>query len=360
VRLHHLNASGHWPSGNPRLYYRPKGAKAVPLPDLPQDHPDFLAAYAAARTADLGKVAPAKTGTIAAGIAAFIASDSYLARSASTRAVWRRTLDDIARRYGAGRVADLAERHLRADLAPLRPHPANNRLKTWRALCGWWAEAGLAAANAAKGIKRRKTPRTDGHLPWTAADVERFRDRWPVGSAERLALELLHWTGARIGDTVRLSETMVAPDGWLAYRQGKTGGAVIVPLSAPAPIFAEPEGRAHLLACLAARQQRHIVFLTTVHGAPRSVKAASQWFSAAARVAGIKGKSAHGLRKRRLSMMAENGATEAQLMAWCGHLSPTEVQVYTRAASRKRMLSRTPEERRVPTQVPTGQIAIEN
>ena len=48
IKLKHLNASGRWRSGNVRYYFRPKGEKAVALPDLPPDHPKFLAAYAAA------------------------------------------------------------------------------------------------------------------------------------------------------------------------------------------------------------------------------------------------------------------------------------------------------------------------
>lgn len=356
MKLLYLSQSGHWPSGNPRLYYRPKGVKAVPLPDLPADHPDFLAAYAAARTSDLGAVTPPRTGTIAAGIAAFLVSDAYLARSAATRAVWRRHLDDMRRRYGAGLVADLQDRHIRADLATRAPHPANNRLKVWRGLCAWWAEAGLARGNAARSIEKRRTAKTVGFAPWTGDHVDLFRDRWPIDTPERLAMELLHWTGARMSDAARLSERMVGSDGWLTYRQEKTGGLVEVPLSAPAPAFADPAGQAHLLAALSARPARHVVFMVTAYGAPRSIKAASAWFAAAARKAGLDGLSAHGLRKRRLSLMAERGASEAQLMAWCGHVSPEEVQVYTRAASRKRMLSGTNPEHDLPTsrtEVPT-------
>jgi integrase len=258
-------------------------------------------------------------------------------------------LDDMRRTYGAGLVADLQERHLRADLATRPAHPANNRLKVWRALCGWWHEAGIAKTNAAKGIGKRATPKTEGHAPWTAAHVDQFRARWPVDSPERLAMELLHWTGARMSDACRLCEAMIDADGWLTYRQQKTRGLVQVPLRAAAPAFADPAGQALLLAAIEARPDRHMVYMVTAYGAPRSIKAASSWFSAAARAAGLDGLSAHGLRKTRLSLMAERGASEAQLMAWCGHVSPAEVQVYTRAASRKRIISGAEGERKLPT-----------
>ena len=36
--------------------------------------------------------------------------------------------------------------------------------------------------------------------------------------------DLIHWTGARVSDAVRLGEGHEDRDGWLAFRQQKTGG----------------------------------------------------------------------------------------------------------------------------------------
>lgn len=355
MRLKHLNASGAWPSGNTRWYYRPKGQKATPLPDLPHDHPDFLAAYAAAAGMSKPPAPSPRTGTIAAACVAFLASDTYLSKSASTRAIWRRGCDDIRARYGAAVLRDLETRHIRADLARLKPNPHNQRLKVWRAACKWWEEVGLIQTDPSQGIKRKAPPKTDGHQPWTAADVAAFRDHWPVDTPERLAFELLHWTGARMSDAVRLSEGMIDADGWLTYRQQKTGGEVCIPITAAAPDFAAQDG--NLTAAMDARPQRHAVLVTTAFGAARSIKAASAWFSAAARAAGIHGKSAHGLRKYRAIVMAEGGATTHQIAAWTGHESLSEVQHYSRRADKRRILSGTDQEHKVPTdarQVPTA------
>ncbi|MFD2843443.1 hypothetical protein [Paracoccus cavernae] len=51
------------------------------------------------------------------------------------------------------------------------------------------------------------------------------------------------------------------------------------------------------------------------------------------------GKSAHGLRKSRAMAIAETGATAHQIAAWTGHESLTEVQRYSKAADRRRILS---------------------
>lgn len=342
IRLKGLSQSGTWPSGNPRLYLRRAGAKAVAMPDAPAHSPKFLAAYLAAYD---GKppVAKAVTGTIAAAVAAFIASDEYLSKAATTCAVWRRGLDDIRKRYGAGMLSDLFERHIRTDIARLKPNPANQRLQIWRSAFAWWVDAGLAASNQAKGIDKRKPPKSDGHQPWSRADVSAFRAKWAVGTDQRLAFELIFWTGCRVSDAVAFTEAQIGADGWLTYRQVKTGGEVAVPIYAPAPAWAEPNGS--LAECLAIRR-RHFMLMTTAQGAPRSAKAVSMWFGAAARQAGVT-KTAHGLRKLRAEIMAENGATTHQNAAWLGHESLSETQRYAAKADRKRILAGPEPERQI-------------
>lgn len=52
---------------------------------------------------------------------------------------------------------------------------------------------------------------------------------WGAGFVTGAALELLFWTGCRIGDGVRIGPGMVGRDGVLAFRQHKTGGTAYVP-----------------------------------------------------------------------------------------------------------------------------------
>jgi integrase len=220
-------------------------------------------------------------------------------------------------------------------------HPGNagvQRLKVWRALCGWWLAVGIVGTDATVGVKRPKVARTEGHAPWTRADLAKFRARWPIGTPERLAMEFIYWTGARVGDSSRASETWIDKDGWMRFTQQKTGGPVCIPITAPAPAWAEPDGL--LAACLDARPVRHLALMVTAYGKPRTVAGATQWFAAAARKAGVD-KAAHGLRKLRAQIMAENGATTHQIAAWTGHESLSEVADYSRAADRKRIIAGT-------------------
>lgn len=341
LRMRFLNPKGRWPSGNTRYYFRRAGQQ-IPMPDFPPDHPEFLRAYAEATARLGGNTGPAvthATGTIGAGIRAFLASDEFLARAASTREVWRRMLEKIETDYGTGRMADLRSRHIRTDLARLDPHPANNRLKVWRALGRWWVDAGLIEDDPAEPVRPRTTPKTSGHTPWTRDDIAAFRERWPYDTPQRLAMELIYWTGTRRSDAVRLGPGMIDASGWLVYTQIKTGGRVALPFTAPAPDWAEPDD--HLARAIAARPDKHMTWIVTATGRPRSVKAFGAWFASAARAAGLTGKTAHGLRKLRASVMRENGASTDQRMAWLGHESASEAEDYSESADRRRIISGT-------------------
>jgi integrase len=104
-----------------------------------------------------------------------------------------------------------------------------------------------------------------------------------------------------------------------------------------------------LHASINARNERHITYLHTRRGASRSSKSISQWFAAKARKAGVTARTAHGLRKSRAEALFENGATMAQAQAWIGHKDPRMLQHYADKYDRRRALSRTDGEQKVPT-----------
>lgn len=189
VRLKHLNRSGTWPSGNPRYYYRRPGHKAVPMPDAPIDSLTFREAHSAAERAT-GAPQPLNhgTGSIGAAIVAYAASDVFLSLSASTRDQRKRIMDKLRAAYGQAALKDLRPRHIRQDLAKLPAHPANNRLKVWRALGKWWVDAGLLDDDPAFPVRKRATPVSDGFEAWTREDVAAFRAHWPHDTAQRMAI----------------------------------------------------------------------------------------------------------------------------------------------------------------------------
>jgi integrase len=75
----------------------------------------------------------------------------------------------------------------------------------------------------------------------------------------------------------------------------------------------------------------------TRRGTPFNKGALGTAFVESARAAGIRGKSAHGLRKAAVTRAAENGATERELEAIFGWSGGRMATLYTRSANRSRL-----------------------
>ena len=124
-----------------------------------------------------------------------------------------------------------------------------------------------------------------------------------------------------------------------ALRQKKTGSKVAIPFNRTLPPFAPGMlGDLDLLKTAIAVAPRHMALLVTQNGKARSDKAFSSRFAGAATAAGITERSAHGLRKARAMAVAKAGATAHQNAAWTGHESRSDVQRYSTAADRLRIL----------------------
>lgn len=337
-------------------YLRRKGQPLVALPDLPMDDPAFLAAYAAALQAapEPASRSQASPNTIAALIEAATRSERFASRSAVYRATLRRQWTAIREKAGTAPYAGLREKHVRADV--MGAENAEARLKAWRFVLGWAVDAGLLEVDPSRLVTADRR-QTRGHEPWSRAEIEAFRQRWPIGRPARLAMELLLWTGARRDDATKLGPGMVGRDGVLSFRQGKTSGFAFVPWSCRIPqhVAHGAEDHAHLMAAIAARTERHMTFLATAGGAARSSNGLGNLIADAARAAGLD-RSAHGLRKSRAIALAEGGATPHQIGAWTGHASLKEVEHYTRESDRRRAVIGTdPEQKSANTPGPKVQ-----
>jgi len=356
IKLKYLSQTGYFPSGNPRIYCKPPGAKAVAMPDVKKNDPVFLAAYVAA-TGAAPKPKPKSfgAGTIGAGVTAYFGSSNFLGMASSTRERWRSRCDDIRLKYGTAQLDDLTARHIKIDLSDFEGHGSNNRLKVWRSLCKFWDQQGLIEINVALQVSKKETEKTNGFTPWTRQDFADFRAHWPVSSRERLAFELMYRTCAAIGDTCNLSRSMLSNDGWLTYTRQKSKSMAVCPFYAIGPDWFEATD--DLQACLDAAPQ-HVVFLTTQHGKQRSAKSASQWFSKAATAAGLDAdKAAHGIRKGRAAMFKENGAPADKRMAILGHETEAEASNYSKSADLRRIIEGT-EKFQLIEQVPTANIKL--
>ncbi|WP_241963237.1 hypothetical protein [Paracoccus suum] len=219
-------------------YHRATGTR---LPDdLPETHPDFIAAWARAEAdaddpqARAARRAPIREGTIAAAIRSMRQGAEWKALSPLYQSIILRATDGIGSAHGTLPIAGIRRRHIEADLEKLDPNPANARLKAWRMLCRIAVRQGVIQDDPSLAVAKRRI-RTDGHIAWSADDVAAFRSQHPIGTPARACFELIYWTAVRTCDAVVLSPAHVGTDGVLAFRQTKTGGMAHVPWSCPCP-----------------------------------------------------------------------------------------------------------------------------
>lgn len=325
------------PSGLVLRYLRYPGTKLIRLPDGDIGSPDFLAAYANAMS--LAKSQASATAydpsTVAGAISDYLRSDAFKALSDATRRAHRRHLTAVQVKGHAALMADLSEKNVASDVRSLTGHPALTRLKAWRAFTKWATRQGRLAADPARNVLRPDLPKSDGFPRWTSDEVAAFRARWPTGTAERMAFEILCWTGAGAKDASRLGPGMVR-GGALQFGRSKTGVPFTVPV-ASLPIWASgmADDWRHFTAAIQGRP--HMTWIVTEAGASRSHKALSGWFAERARMAGV-AKSAHGLRKYRAVSISESGGTKEQRKAWLGHLSDAESDFYAKGADQRAVL----------------------
>ena len=81
----------------------------------------------------------------------------------------------------------------------------------------------------------------------------------------------------------------------------------------------------------------NLTFLSTAHGKPFTVAGFGNAFHDWCKAAGLKDRSAHGLRKAAARRFAEAGCTTKQIAAITGHKTLSEVERYTASAEQERM-----------------------
>jgi integrase len=208
------------------------------------------------------------------------------------------------------------------DFRAATPAQARNFLGVLRALFQWAVSREHVENDPTVGVKVERL-RGAGFHAWTAEELARFKERWPIGTRERLAFDIMLWTGLRRGDAARVGPQHVK-DGVIAIKTAKTGAPVAIRILPP------------LARSLAASPTGPETFVTNAYGRPFVKEAFGNWFGEACRAAGVPG-SAHGLRKALASKVAESGATQSELDALFAWSGGGMASLYTRKASRERL-----------------------
>jgi len=204
------------------------------------------------------------------------------------------------------------------------PAQARNFLDAMRGLFRWALKARLAKIDPTTGIENPPPPQSDGFAPWSEDDIAAYESRWPIGTRQRVWLDVLIYTGLRRGDAVRFGRQHVR-DGVGTIKTEKTGTEVTLPIL---PV---------LDATLKAGPCGDLTFIAGESSRPLTKESFGNLFRQACRVTGLRNRSAHGLRKAAATRAANAGATVAELEAIFGWQGGTMAALYTRAADRRRL-----------------------
>ena len=310
------------------FYFRRGRGAYIRLPDL--GTPEFDSAYAAA-LAGAALPAPSKAPphTLAWLVEAYKRSAHWSQLAPSTRQMRDNILKHVLAEAGHVPYGAITKRHINEGIDRRPPHAGNTFRKVMSQLFAWAVSVAKLKVNPVDQAQRRKI-KSSGFHSWTPEEVQMFYARWPLGTRERLAMDLALFTGLRRSDLFRLGRQHVR-DGVISIQTQKTKKTIHVPIfkSLRASIAAAPVG--------------DLVFLATDRGQPfASAASFGNWFGKACRAAGVPGR-AHGLRKAGATIAAEGGATAHELMAMFGWSRLAEAELYTTAANLKRMAAVTAE-----------------
>jgi len=287
--------------------------------------PEFDAEYRAALdSAPVRKAAPS-TNSLAWLVARYRETTDWSALSTATRRRRENIFKSVIETAGNEAYTQITTATTEAgrDRRAKTPHQARHFLDAMRGLFRWAYKTGLVKADPTAGVHNLLRKRTEGFIPWTEEHAAAYEARWPIGTRQRVWLDVLLYTGLRRGDAVRFG------------RQHVRGGSIKTEKSSfslEVPVIVLPV----LQRTLDAGPCGDLTFIVGENGRPLTKESFGNLFRDACKAAGVPG-SAHGVRKLAATRMADNGGTEAQLMAVFGWTDPKMAAHYTRTANRKRL-----------------------
>lgn len=314
-------------TGKIRRYFRRNGKQLGPIPgEVGSD--EFMQAYQAYFNRQPQKPkSTAHADSLTRFIEDFYASRMFTDLKPATRAAYRAALDPISEkqghRSGSKMTAEHAEKMI-SRIGSVKPGMGNLTRAAMRRVFKLAVKNKRRPDNPFLGIEAYSVGE---HHTWTEAELKQYEDRWQLGTRERLAYDLLLYTGQRVGDVAAMKRTDMA-DGLIHVVQQKTGAELWVPVHA----------------ALARSLGAYKIAGPTLIGDPRGQPIKRSTLSALIRGAAKKAKLPaecvpHGLRKAAMRRLAEGGGTAKQIASISGHKTLKEVERYTKAADQK-MLAR--------------------
>jgi integrase len=215
---------------------------------------------------------------------------------------------------------------------PSTPEAGNSRVKYLRGLLAY-AKAKyphLVPTNWAKDVAYYKGSGKGFHT-WTLDEIDLFRSKYEIGTRERLAFEILFYTGQRRGDFVDLGWHKVR-NGLLTVVQEKNRGTAkeavaYIPILPPLQVVLDASQTKGILG--------RAIWFVQENGQPYTKESFGNWFRDVCDRIGLTGCSSHGLRKACVVHLVSEDYTPHDIMAVTGHRTLKEIDRYSREYARQ-------------------------
>lgn len=292
--------------------------------------PEFEEEYRAALAGAPARKAAPSVSTLAWLVARYTETTAWSDLSDATRKQRDNIFKGVLETAGLEPYAKITGATIEAGKERRARTPAQARhfLDAMRGLFRWAKHAGHVKVDPTAGVSNPPQKKGDGFVAWSEEDMAAYEKRWPIGTRQRVWIDVLAYTGLRRGDAVRIGRQHVR-NGVATLKTEKSGYTIEVNL----PILPV------LQATLDAGPCGDLAFICGERGNPLTKESFGNLFKDACREAGVPG-SAHGIRKIAATRAADNGATEFELMAIFGWTDPQMAALYVKKANRKKLAAR--------------------
>jgi len=267
----------------------------------------------------------AKPNTLKWLIERYMESAAWAILKVSTRRQRGNIFKHIIASAGDDLAARISKKTIQAgiDRRHATPDAARHFLLSMRGLFRWGLGADLAATDPTDGIKVKRR-KTEGYKIWPDEWCAKFEAHWPLGTIERVWYEVIHCTGLRRGDAVRVGRPHIKNNrGMIRAEKNDETAYFLISERLQRALDAGPTG--------------DLTFIVGKKGKPLKKESFGNAFGKACRSAGVQG-SAHGIRKTRATIEAEKGASGAKLDALFGWKTGSNTSaIYIRNANRAKL-----------------------
>jgi integrase len=311
--------------GEKTYYYYDTGSR--PRHEIPLGTDYILAVQ---QWATLHQAEPTERMTVAWAIGKYMASPAYNEVGSGTQADYKFALDKLAEAFGDAPLDQVRPAHVTLYIekrTAVSKHRALREKSVLSMLFNWCIAREFCKFNPAGAVKTKRLPGRK-HVYIHDDMLEAVYEQSPPDLKD--AIDLAYYIGQRPADLLSMSVVKLR-DGWLEYRQGKTGTPQRIAVNADL---------AALLARIEERKEAHKVvslFLLVNERGQKMTKAMLRSRFEAARIkAGIDGKDFQfrDLRRKSGSDLRDQVGIEAA-QDLLGHASVTMTEHYTAARGKK-------------------------